>query len=119
MKEVKKHVWVVKCEEFCTTLPNCGRSCRNNRGACSEAGCSDGCSAKCNPCAALENRCVVPPKCGKMRSKKTLEKKIITCKVPVYKCIVVYSCSNCSPSQESAVQSAAPLPPVVGASYER
>ena len=101
-KEVKKTVWVVKCEDFCAPLPNCGHKGCGNCAACNagaacgaEPACSDGCGTKCDPCASEENKCLVPPKCGKVREKKTLEKKEIVCKVPSYKCVVVYACSNC------------------------
>ncbi len=149
MKEVKKTVWVVHCEEFAPLLPQC-------KHCCEEEGCTactaekpqpvcqtcQGCNGKnCGPCAALENREYVTPKCGKIRDKKTLEKKEITCKVPVYKSVVTYSCSGCSggekaPQQQSApaakpapapapapeaplpkTTQAAPLPPVVGTAY--
>jgi hypothetical protein len=137
-KEVKKTIWAVKCEEFCAPLPGCGHHGCGNCGACeackaAETTCSNGCDGKCDPCAAEKNKCIVPPKCGKVREKKTLEKKEITCKVPSYKCVVVYACSSCG-SQECGEKEAAPIPatpapapskttlnaptpPVVGASY--
>lgn len=143
-KEVKKTVWVVKCEEFCAPLPNCGhKGCGCGEcGSCNEAqtcgcepACSDVCGAKkCDPCAVENNRCLVPPKCGKVREKKTLEKKEVVCKVPSYKCVVVYACSACgcqeggekapapaapaapAPVPSKATQDA-PMPPVVGASF--
>lgn len=144
MKEVKKTVWVVKCEDFCAPLPNChhGQGC--GCGACNaeqtyttDVGCDDGCGGKkCDPCAVEKNKCLVPPKCGKVREKKTLEKKEIVCKVPSYKCVVVYACSSCgvqecgsetapaapaSPAAPAPMPSKttqdAPLPPVVGASF--
>ena len=112
MKEVKKTVWVVKCEDFCAPLPNCGRGCRNGcdgRGTCDACGatetrcaepvCGEGCGKKCDPCAVEKNKCYITPKCGKVRTKKTLEKKEIVCKVPSYKCVVVYSCPNCCGSE--------------------
>ena len=132
MKKVKKHVWVVKCSDFCASLPNCGLKCREGCGSCeAEQACCDGCATTCDPCAAEKNKCVVPPKCGKVRTKKTLEKKEVVCQVPTYKCIVVYACLGCGPAecgQPEAMPPAAaptpgkstrsaPLPPVVGASY--
>jgi hypothetical protein len=102
MKEVKKTVWVVHCKEFCTTMPGCplgDRCC--HCGQCAECNAAAECAAcdasgkKCDPCANLENRNYVPPKCGRVREKKTLEKKEIVCKIPSYKCVVVYSCGNC------------------------
>ena len=144
MKEVKKTVWVVKCEEFCAPLPNCGRGDCNGCGSCAagetctaEPFCNDGCGKKCDPCASEKNKCIIPPRCGKVREKKTLEKKEIVCKVPSYKCVVVYSCDGCAPSQGCDGQQAAPapakpvtpapapgkttlqapLPPVMGASF--
>jgi len=131
-KEVKKHVWVVKCSDFCAPLPNCGRSCGGcgNCEACAaEAARGEGCDKKCDPCARENDKCLVPPKCGKVREKKTLEKKEITCKVPSYKCVVVYACSRCgarecgddkatpaAPAPGETTQDP-PLPPVVGASF--
>ena len=132
MKEVKKHVWVVKCDEFCTSLPNCGRKCCGGCDSCTpDATCSDCRAGKCDPCAVEKNKRIVPPRCGKMRVKKTLVKKEIVCKVPSYKCVVVYCCSSCGP-QECGTEDAAaeapvptpgkttqnvPTPPVVGASF--
>lgn len=128
MKEVKKTLWVVKCEDYCLPLPGCKHGCRDNCGqceACKAAGeCTaespncDGCrDGKCDPCAVEKNKCLVPPKCGKVREKKTLEKKEIVCKVPSYKCVVVYACSNCAdqdcnakPTAPEPVKQAAPAP---------
>jgi len=104
VKKVKKVVWTVECEEFCAPLPNCDR-CRNGCGcgaggqACCETACSscESCCGKscCDPCASLRNRNYVPPKCGKVRCRKKLVKKEITCEIPVYKCVVVYACPSC------------------------
>lgn len=117
MKEVKKTVWVVKCEDFCTSMPNCGKHGCGGCGqceACNAAGnctdepsCRDGSCGKCDPCAAEKNKCFIPPKCGKVREKKTLEKKEVVCKVPSYKCVVVYTCTNCG-AKECGGQNAAP-----------
>ncbi len=120
MKEVKKHVWVVKCSEFCAPLPGCGRDCcgcgrceactAGESGQCDPA-CCDGVCKKCDPCAAEKDKCLVPPKCGKVRGKKTLEKKEIVRKVPSYKCVVVYCCPQCGAQScglEKAAETAAP-----------
>ena len=100
MKEIKKIVWVVRCEDFCAPLPgcplHCGAACEScGKESCNESTCENGCGKCCNSCADIENRNCVPPKCGKVRSKKILEKKEIVCKVPSYKCVVVYACSSC------------------------
>ena len=144
-KEVKKTVWVVKCSEFCAPLPNCGlgkncgscEACKAGESCGCELACVDGCNKKCDPCAVEANKCIVPPKCGKVREKKTLEKKEVVCKVPSYKCVVVYCCPQCgaqecggenapsapakptaSPAPEPAkTTQSAPLPPVAGASF--
>lgn len=123
MKKVKKHVWVVECEEFCPTLPN-------RRGCCDGCGCNGSCERNCgccdgkrDPCAVEKNKCFIPPKCGKMRVKKKLVKKEIVCKVLVYKCVVVYCCPKCecnecgalAPSPIPANQTALPPAPVLGA----
>jgi len=147
VKEVKKTVWVVKCGEFCAPLPQCGRKCGGDgcgtceaaKASCAEPNCGcDGCGKKCDPCAAENSKCYVPPKCGKVRQRKILEKKEIICKVLVYKCEVVYGCPSCgcgecgdhqpappagkSPTTAPAPAPAkrveiAPLPPVAGASF--
>lgn len=109
MKEVKKTVWSVKCEEFCAPLPRCGL-CDCDGGA----NCDCGCSEKCDPCAAENARKYVTPKCGKVREKKTLVKKEVVCKVPSYKCVVVYRCSQCGAAEGGAAKptsEAAPTPP--------
>jgi len=98
-KEVKKTVWVVKCEEFCAPLPGCGKGCGcgDARGSCgNEAACGcESCGKSCDPCAAENAKRYVPPKCGKVRERKTLEKKEVVCKVPSYKCVVGSACPEC------------------------
>ena len=104
IKEIKKTVWNVKCEPFCAPLPRCGRCCGCGDPAC--GGCEAGCGTipaccdgtcdqckNCDPCAVENAKCYVPPKCGPVRTKKTLEKKEVTCKVPSYKCVPV--CCHC------------------------
>ena len=147
-KKVKKIVWVVECEEFCAPLPNCdrGRSCdRGCKSCCDAEACGDcgGCgkAGRCgrcckDPCEALQNRKYVSPKCGKVRSRKKLVKKEITCKIPVYKCEVcgcgdveldeeetapAEAPSDAVPEVPSPASQAssdyAPQPPVIGTSY--
>ena len=119
MKEVKKMVWVVKCEDFCAPLPNCGceHGCCNGCNGCAACGaeptCCERCGKKCDPCAAEKNKCCVPPKCGKVRTKKVLVKKEVVCQVPSYKCVVVYTCPNCCDGQMPSVpaKSATPAAP--------
>jgi hypothetical protein len=120
MKDVKKTVWVVKCSEFCMTMPNCGRGCGCGDHDCqeckgaevckTESACPDGGCKKCDPCASEKNKNFIPPKCGKIREKKTLEKKEVVCKAPSYKCVVVYCCPKCG-TQESSSPKAAPSSP--------
>jgi hypothetical protein len=120
MKDVKKTVWIVKCEDFCAPLPRCPLCCGEGCKSCGKEGCQtascEGDGKGCNPCASLEERNYIPPKCGKVRTKKTLEKKEITCKIPSYKCVVVYACANCGSKcggYEKAEPQAptAPIPP--------
>lgn len=123
VKKVRKTVWVVECEEFCASLPNCRRGCKPC-GGCDKASC-DSC---CDPCDSLR-RPTVPPKCSKVRTRKKLVKKEIICEVPVYKCVVVCCNTGCSEAEcggevevappAEATTRAAPLPPVTGASYLR
>jgi hypothetical protein len=143
MKEVKKTVWVVHCKEFCPPLParplcggnlcsGCGNPC-GGCGKCSECqtctptetceACQGG--GKCDVCANLQNRNYREPNCGKVREKKTLEKKEVVCKVPSYKCVVEYCCSQCAqpkaapseppPKSVPATPTAAPVPPAPSA----
>ena len=138
MKQVKKHVWVVECEEFCAPLPGLGRGCAPCGDTyCEPACCEDGCGGQScsNPCASL-CRPMVPPKCGRVRCRKKLVKKEVVCEVPAYKCVVVCcGCGCCeggcqeargchgetdaSPEPPTPAETAgvAPLPPVVGTSY--
>jgi len=116
MKEVKKHVWIVHCEEFGTLLPGCGKGC-NGCGCCeadegcgAEPACCGGCGKGCDPCSAEKNKCYVTPKCGKIRTKKTLEKKEVVCKVPKYKCVVVYCCPECCANEGCNGKLTAPVP---------
>ncbi|MFZ5830375.1 MAG: hypothetical protein ACOY3P_09810 [Planctomycetota bacterium] len=101
-KEIKKHVWNVKCEPFCVGLPQCGCDCCGDPGCgggcntgcdvgCADAGC---CGQACDPCAVEYAKTRMPPKCGPVRTRKVLEKKEITCEVPCYKCVPV--CCHCN-----------------------
>jgi len=115
MKEVKKTAWVVHCEEFCPPLPcrplcgGCGRcdACNGRARAETCDACAGG-SGKCDVCANLENRNYRAPTCGKIREKKTLEKKEIVCKVPSYKCVVEYCCATCGQPQSDNGEKAPP-----------
>jgi hypothetical protein len=124
MQKVTKTVWTVECEEFCAALPRCAAACQPCSG-CGKASCAS-CESCCDPCASL-CRPMVPPQCGKVRCRKKLVKKEITCEVPVYKCVVVCCCPGCSQAAcgpdakttapDETTTRAAPLPPVLGASY--
>ena len=156
-KEIKKTVWNVKCEPICLANPNlglrgcdCGDSaCGSGTGCTTEPSCAEGscgkCKNCCDPCAVENDKEYNTPRCGKVRVKKTLEKKEVICKVPSYKCVPTCpSCGNCGncgstscggegavapapKSEKAAPLPAAPLPskttqdmalpPVVGASY--
>jgi hypothetical protein len=149
-KEVKKTVYNVKVEPFCTSLPGCGRcnDCGDPGcgGDCGTATCADQscgkCKNCCDPCAAENAKKFVPPKCGTVRCKKTLEIKEVICKVPSYKCVPVCPCcdgcgSGCNsgcgtegapatgekPADAKATTMQrlpmAPLPPVIGTSYRQ
>jgi len=120
-KEIKKTVWVVKCEDFCAPLPGlpCGRGC--GCGACGEDQCAEQC-AQCDGkgCGACSGGSCIRPQCGCVRTKKTLEKKEVTCKIPCWKCVVVYACGDCcdgcategfAPVKAGDPTPAAPLPP--------
>jgi len=141
MKKVKKTTWVVECEEFCASLPNCKRPCKS---CCNTGNCGEECC--CDPCASLR-RPMVPPKCGKVRCRKKLVKKEIICEVPVYKCVVVCVNSCCeaaaccgeeadspapapkaapapeaapvpeAPAPAAAAGDIAPVPPLLGTTY--
>lgn len=89
VKEVKKTVWVVECEEFCLPNPRCTRKCCQS--SCREATCGDTCDGCCAD-GKCHSRCLVPPRCGPVRCRKKLIKKEITCKVPIYKCVVCGAC---------------------------
>jgi hypothetical protein len=58
----------------------------------------------------LESRNYNTPNCGKVRTKKTLEKKEITCKIPSYKCVVVYVCPKCGSKCSEGAQPEPPSP---------
>lgn len=110
-KEVKKTVWVVKCEEFCAPLPGCVRRPCGNCGECAACtaepqGCAK-CESSCDVCAVEREKRQVPPKCGPVRCRKVLEKKEVVCKVPSYKCVVAYGCASCG---DSGAAPAAPSP---------
>ena len=126
MKKVKKECWVVECEDFCTTLPNCHcKKCCGTCGGCQTGGCCETGCGGCDPCADMR-KCLVPPKCGMVRCRKKLVKKTIECEVPVYKCVPVCRgcgcCDACSAGEvevtgevevPQAPLPAAPLPPAL------
>ena len=121
MVKVKKTVWVVECEEFCPTLPGCRpKVCRTGCGQGCREGMSCGTCCGKDPCAALQNRTIVPPKCSQTRSRKKLVKKEVTCEVPVYKCVVADCCTECGTGEAAPVAApagkataVAPLPPLM------
>ena len=126
MQKVKKTVWVVECEEFCAALPRCAPVCKPC-GGCGKASCQSCAEQSCSdPCESLR-RPTVPPKCGKVRSRKKLVKKEITCEVPVYKCVVVCCSPGCcgagcrnaaeAPAPAETTTLAVPLPPLIGTAY--
>jgi hypothetical protein len=106
IREIKKIVWVCHCEDFCAPLPGCKHGCCQENGE--DVG-AEPCCRRCDPCAVEENKCQVPPKCGKVRERKTLERKEIICKVPTYKCIVVYCCPKCQHAVECGDRPATPV----------
>lgn len=93
MKEIKKTVWVVECEEFCVPNPHCPRDCCKSS-CCQESACGDTCDGCCASGGGCHHKCLVPPKCGPVRCRKKLIKKEIVCKVPVYKCTVCGACGE-------------------------
>jgi hypothetical protein len=107
IREVKKIVWVCHCEDFCAPLPGCKRDCCCQK---EEVAGQPPCR-RCDPCAVEQGKCQVPPKCGKVRERKTLERKEIICKVQSYKCVVVYCCPNCMHATDAGQQPPAPPPP--------
>jgi len=92
VKEVKKTIWTVKCEDFCAPLPGCKRC--HACGECGDCGACGGCEAGCDNgnCGKPQ---MVPPQCGPVRCKKTLVAKEVVEKVPVYKCVPCYACGGC------------------------
>jgi len=111
MEEVTKTCWVVECEEFCAPVPTLGR---NRCGCCGGLDCGKQCGAECQAqvengvCHSLLERPMVPPKCGKVRCRKTLHKKEVTCQVPVYKCVVVPTCCCQGHQHRDVVQTYTP-----------
>jgi hypothetical protein len=88
MKKVEVTCWEVQCEDFCAPLPNlCGRD-----------DCADSGQGACDP-----------PKCGKVRTKKTLVKRTVTKEAPAYKCVVEYVCCDCA-SRGGGTPKEAPVP---------
>jgi len=132
MKTVKKSCWVVECEDFCVPMPRCTLGCKTGCGKKSCGGCGDSC---CGDSCDSTGRPMVPPKCGKVRTRKKLVKKEIACKVPVYKCVVVCPGDCCGdgcvedcygaeedaelpegPGPANNTTRAAPLPPLLKSS---
>jgi len=92
---------------------HCCEGCENGDDeSCKTCNCENSCDKHCDVCADLENRNYVPPHCGKVRTVKTLEKKEVTCKIPAYKCVVVYVCQNCGSKCSEGIKAdqSAPMP---------
>lgn len=121
VEKIKRHCWVVECEEFCPLLPgrrdgcDCGQceSCCPRARSC---GCRQGdCCDQCGP-----RKEYVTPRCGHPRCVKKLVKKEYECEVPTYKCVVAYLCDQCcagggAPAAKPAAPASptpAPLPPI-------
>lgn len=99
--KVKKHCWSVEEVPFAPLMPGCIPSLHSSLGGllgglhggigCAEGGgCEVGCDAACG-----HQKCVVPPECGKVRTKKILVKKEYEIEVPVYKTVVKNLCADC------------------------
>ena len=121
MKKVKKTVWVVEYEKFAPVNPSCNLldvicdkviSC--TKSDCGEAGCCE--PEACSEETGCDNACghgccdkkYVTPECGRVRCKKKLIKKEITCEVPVYKCVVTGCKATCSDCGEAGCGESAP-----------
>jgi len=122
-KKVTKVVWRIECEDFCVPMPGRKTKCCSDHGCrtgcgkagCAEATCGDAnCGGCCDdPCASLQDRDYVTPRCGKVRTRKKLVKDTITCEVPSFKCIVTAcdACGACGESQEVITEEALPAAP--------
>ena len=84
-KKVTRTVWTVECEEFCAPLPHLSFHGSRLHTMPVKHG--------CDPCASVAGP-VVPPRCGKFRTRKKLVRKEIECEVPVYRCVVVCGCKG-------------------------
>ena len=93
MKKIKRHVWVVECEDFCPSLPGCGHA---HKPSCKSGDGCGSCSGT-DPCESLKSRPLVRPRCCKPRTRMKLIKKEVTCKVPTYKCVPVCRKGCCDP----------------------
>ena len=87
MKEIKKTVWVVKCEDFCAPLPgcplHCGECCESgNQECCKEPACENGCDKCCNPCASSKSGITFRPSAARCAPKKPWRKKKLSAKSP-------------------------------------
>ena len=90
--------WQRTAGTACTTEPSC------SEGSCGKC-------KSCDPCAVENDKEYNTPRCGKVRVKKTLEKKEVICKVPSYKCVPTCpSCGNCGNSSCGGEGAVAPAP---------
>ncbi len=125
--KVKKHCWCVECVPFAPSMPGGIPNLYSTLGGlldglhgktgCGECGgCELGCEATCG-----KETCVVPPECGKVRTKKILVKKEYEVEVPVYKTVVKNLCGECGCNPDvigpqpapgpTTAPAPAPLPP--------
>jgi hypothetical protein len=94
-KKISTTVYGIKCVDFCLTRCSLGGLFS---GRCNDHGCNDNCGqcGRCRkgPCDQHEG----VGDCKKVRTKRVLLKKVETCEVDSYKCVVESRPRHCAPA---------------------
>ena len=96
MKKVKKKAWATECDDVCTLVPSSPWPKLSwpkwSLFGASSASCGD---APCGDAACDNEPCHEAPRAGHCRTRTILVEKEYVVEVPVYKCVVEFSCTAC------------------------
>ena len=117
-KEVKVTCWSSECKDFCVPGP-CPLLCRDCDGRKGDScdTCAGACDDGCADCGAGKRGA---PRHARIRTKKSLRKKVVTKKVPIYEWVIEDLCGDCDARADTPTVPATaviPKPPAVDAEF--